>query len=101
MRTGVASFLLNRLRQRRDRLTTIMGSKWQTKIIALASLEQWLKLCGSIPADLVLLSQHESRPDADRVRDIARFRNRKPRLKYSYFQTGMQVVHCPQTDLYS
>jgi hypothetical protein len=62
----------------RDRLTTIIESEWQTKVIALASVEEWLKLCDYVPAGLVLLSQFDNRADADRMHDIARLQGRNP-----------------------
>ena len=63
---------------RRDRLVAIIESEWNTKVIALASVEEWLKLCDYIPAGLVLLSQLDADADVERTLDIACLRARKP-----------------------
>ncbi|MGF1622003.1 MAG: hypothetical protein ACFCUR_15475 [Rhodomicrobiaceae bacterium] len=61
---------------RRDLLTSIIEAEWHIKVIALASVEEWLKLCDYVPAGLVLLSQFDSRADSDRKDDIARIQGR-------------------------
>lgn len=63
---------------RRDRLAAIIGSEWKTSVIALASVEEWLKLCDYVPAGLILLSQLAADADDNRTHNIARLQARKP-----------------------
>ena len=64
--------LIEPCQARRDRLVSLLESEWQTKVIALASVGEWLKLCKYVPASLVLLSRVDANNDAGRTDEIER-----------------------------